>query len=286
MRRGTRHTSSGWPAPAKINLYLHVLGRRADGYHEIQTAFQFLDWQDVLEFRELADGAVSRTGWGGVGTDEDLTVRAARSLQEKGGVRQGVEIRLTKRLPVGGGLGGGSSDAATTLVALNRLWDTRLNDDELAGLALELGADVPVFVLGRAAVAGGIGERLEPTDFPEPFYLVIDPGVTVSTAAVFRDPELTRNSAPTTIPGLLSGAGRNDCLPVVRRLYPPVARVLDWLGQYGEPRLTGTGGCVFAAFPSEEEAERVRRLVPGEWRARVARGRNRSPLLNRLEQPA
>lgn len=280
----TLEVSRGWPAPAKINLFLHVLGRRADGYHELQTAFQFLDWHDTLAFRTTPEGQVTRRGWNGVAEDDDLAVRAARLLREEAGVPEGVEIHLEKRLPAGGGLGGGSSDAATVLVALNHIWGAGLSGERLLGLALALGADVPVFVHGRAALARGVGERLESVDPPEPWYVILDPGAAVSTAVVFQDAELTRNSAPTTIAGLLSGGVRNDCEPVVRRRYPAVARALDWLAAYGESRLTGTGGCVFAAFDSEREARDVAERVPGTWRAHVARGRNRSPLVERLAQ--
>lgn len=276
--------STSWPAPAKLNLCLHVTGRRSDGFHELETVFQFIDWCDRLTFQPRGDDRVSRSGWNGVAASHDLAVRAARLLREAAGVRRGVNIHLEKHLPAGGGLGGGSSDAATTLVALNHHWGTGLDEDALAGLGLRLGADVPVFVRGRAAVARGIGERLEPVSPAEPWFVVVDPGVAVSTAAVFQDPELTRNSAPTTIPGLLSGGGRNDCEAVVRRRYPAVARALDWLGRHGEARLTGTGGCLFAAFDTERAAREVARQVPDPWRGHVARGLNRSPLLERLAQ--
>jgi 4-diphosphocytidyl-2-C-methyl-D-erythritol kinase len=275
---------NGWPAPAKLNLFLHVLGRRADGYHELQTGFQFLDWGDRLHFELDDDTAITRVGWRDVPPDQDLVVRAAALLRERAGIGEGVTIHLTKSLPVGGGLGGGSSDAATTLVAMNRLWDAGLGIDELCALGLELGADVPVFVRGRAALAEGVGERLKAVDWPEAWYLVVDPGVSVSTRAVFEAPELTRNSAPTTIAGLLAHGGRNDCEPVVRRRYPEVGRALDWLGEHGPARMTGTGGCLFASFETREQAESVRRNVPAPWRARAARGLNRSPLLDRLDE--
>lgn len=274
---------NGWPAPAKLNLFLHVLGRRADRYHELQTGFQFLDWGDRLHFELDDDTAITRVGWREVPPEQDLVVRAAALLRERAGVGAGVTIHLTKSLPVGGGLGGGSSDAATTLVALNRLWDAGLGTDELCALGLELGADVPVFIRGRAALAEGVGERLQAVDWPEAWYLVVDPGVPVSTRSVFGAPELTRNSAPTTIPGLLAHGGRNDCEPVVRRRYPEVGRALDWLGGHGPARMTGTGGCLFALFETRERAESVRRVVPASWQARVARGLNRSPLLDRLD---
>lgn len=274
---------NGWPAPAKLNLFLHVLGRRADGYHELQTGFQFLDWGDRLHFELDDDTAITRVGWREVPPDQDLVVRAATLLRERAGIGAGVTIHLTKFLPVGGGLGGGSSDAATTLVAMNRLWNAGLGIDDLCALGLELGADVPVFIRGRAALAEGVGERLQAMDWPEAWYLVVDPGVSVSTRTVFGMPELTRNSAPTTIAGLLAHGGRNDCEPVVRRRYPEVGRALDWLDEHGPARMTGTGSCLFASFETREKAESVRRMVPAPWRARVARGLNRSPLVERLQ---
>lgn len=273
-----------WPAPAKLNLFLHVLGRRADGYHELQTGFQFLDWGDSLGFEIRRDGAIDRSGWGRVPAERDLVIRAAALLRERSGTGSGATIHLTKSLPVGGGLGGGSSDAATTLVALNRLWDAGLDPDALCDLGLELGADIPVFVRGHAAVAEGVGERLFPVEWPEAWYLVVDPGVAVSTRAVFEDPELTRNSPPTTIAGLLERGGRNDCEAVVRRRYPEVGRALDWLAGYGAACMTGTGGCVFATFETRGRAEELARQVPAPWRARVARGLNRSPLVERLAE--
>ncbi|WJW75948.1 4-(cytidine 5'-diphospho)-2-C-methyl-D-erythritol kinase [Thiohalobacter sp. IOR34] len=274
-----------WPAPAKLNLFLHVTGRRPDGYHELQTLFQFLDFGDELRFRLRPDGQVLRSAaLAGVSAEADLCLRAARRLQALAGVKAGVEITLDKRLPMGGGLGGGSSDAATVLLALNRLWGCDLTLDELARLGLELGADVPVFVRGRAAWAEGVGERLEPVELPEPWYLVLVPSVSVSTAGVFSAPELTRDSRRITIADFLSGAGRNDCEPVVRARYPEVARLLDWLGQRGEARLTGTGGCVFAAFDSREAAEGVKAELPPAWSGFVARGCNRSPLYRALEE--
>jgi 4-diphosphocytidyl-2-C-methyl-D-erythritol kinase len=263
---------------------LRVVGRRPDGYHLLQTVFQFIDRGDRLRFRVTRDGRIRRIGdVPGVDQDADLTVRAARRLQSAGDRRLGVEIELDKRLPLGGGLGGGSSDAATTLVALNRLWRIGLAPERLAALGLGLGADVPVFVRGRAAWAEGVGERLTPLDMPEPWYLVVVPPCAVSTGGVFNDPELTRNSTPITIADFLRGTGGNDCLAVVKRRYPAVARALEWLGGYAEGRLTGTGACVFAAFDSAEEARRVLDRLPADWDGFVARGLNRSPLLERLD---
>lgn len=272
-----------WPAPAKLNLMLHVVGRRPDGYHELQTVFQFLDRCDLLEFSPRSDGRIlRRTMLPGVAPEADLVVRAARLLQEATGCYQGVEITLHKRLPLGGGLGGGSSDAATTLVALNRLWGTALCEDELAGLGVRLGADVAVFVRGHTAWAEGVGERLVAVALVEPWYLVLVPNCQVSTAAVFKDPELTRNSPPIKISDFLAGGGRNDCEPVVRSRFPAVAEALDWLQRFRPARMTGTGSCVFAAFDTEDAASRLLSQVPAGLAAFVARGLNRSPLLERL----
>lgn len=273
-----------WPAPAKLNLFLHIVGRRADGYHLLQTVFQFVDYGDWLSFTPRADGIVRRVDpLPGVPEDQDLTVRAARLLQAETGRGAGVDIRIDKRLPMGGGLGGGSSDAATTLIALNHLWGLGLSEDVLAELALRLGADVPVFVRGRAAWAEGVGERLIPVELPEPWYLVLKPPVEVATGPVFQAPELTRDCAPLKIVDFLSGRGGNVCEPVVRTRYPEVGAVLDWLGRHGPARLTGTGSCVFAAFRTRAAAERVLREVPAEWAAFVAQGCNRSPLHRMLE---
>jgi len=272
-----------WPAPAKLNLFLHITGRRDDGYHLLQTVFQFLDYGDELNFTIREDGGIHRlTPLAGVAEASDLVVRAARLLKDRTATPLGVDIEVIKRLPMGGGLGGGSSDAATTLVALNQLWDTGLGEDELSELGLALGADVPIFVHGYAAWAEGVGEQLEPVDPPEPWYVVLIPPVSVPTAAVFGAPELTRNSPPITICAFLSGEGTNVCEPVVRKRYPEVAQVIDWLGQFSPSRMTGTGSCVFAAFDSRPAAQAVLDQAPKEWQGFVARGLNRSPLLNRL----
>ncbi len=279
--------SRHWPAPAKLNLMLRITGRRADGYHELQTVFQFLDFGDELSFESRADGRIRRiTDLGGVAEEQDLVVRAARLLQEASGTRYGADIAVDKRIPLGGGLGGGSSDAATTLVALNALWGLGLSRADLAQLGLRLGADVPVFVGAEAAWAEGVGERLQVVDLPEPWYLVITPECAVPTAAVFAAPELTRDSPPIKIADFLSAGGGNDCLAVVRGRYPPVAEALDWLDGHGAARLTGTGSSVFAAFLDEPSALAVQRKLPTRWRGFVARGRNRSPLLDRLAEPA
>ncbi len=274
---------AAWPAPAKLNLMLRIVGRRPDGYHLLQTVFQFLDRGDWLWFDLRDDGLIERASEvPGVPAAADLTVRAARLLQQTTGVRRGATIRIAKRLPLGGGLGGGSSDAATTLVALNHLWRTGLTLAELAELGLTLGADVPVFVHGQAAWAEGVGERLTPVDLAEPWFVVLVPACQVATGAVFNDPDLTRNSPPITITDFAAGPGGNDCEAVVYRRYPEVAAAARWLKQYGQARLTGTGACVFAAFPDGPSAERVLARLPAGWTGFMARGCNRSPLHEHL----
>jgi 4-diphosphocytidyl-2-C-methyl-D-erythritol kinase len=276
-----------WPAPAKLNLFLHILGRRPDGYHELQTCFQFIDLCDEITIEVRADGQIRRTvDIPGLPEKSDLCLRAANALKAASGTPFGADIGLLKRIPVGAGLGGGSSDAATCLVALNRLWDLHLPVDKLAELGLKLGADVPVFVRGRAAWAEGVGERLTPLYPPlapiESNYLILKPNVFVSTAEVFQDPELTRNSAPITIHGFLESGGRNDCLGVVRRRYPEVARALDWLSLFGSARLTGTGACVFLACETLDLGQEIMRGMPEEFVGFLARGLNDSPLLEGL----
>ena len=276
--------SLAWPAPAKLNLFLHVTGRRPDGYHELQTVFQLLDFGDEIAVAPRADGLVLRPeGATDVAAESDLVVRAARRLQAEAGCRQGAEIRVRKRIPLGGGLGGGSSDAATTLVALNHAWGLGWPPERLAALGLALGADVPVFVHGRTAWAEGVGEKLRPLALPPAWYLVVCPGCAVSTARVFSDPELTRDTPKTTIKGFVSAGGRNDCEPVVRRLYPEVGAALDWLAPRARDgaRLTGTGGCVFARFDSAAAAEAVLAVMPARWTGFVARGVGESALLAR-----
>lgn len=275
--------SDDWPAPAKLNLMLRIVGRRADGYHELQTVFQFLDIADRLAFRLRDDRQIRRiTDLPGVPEQDDLVIRAARLLQTHCAQAAGVDIRLEKRLPLGGGLGGGSSDAATVLVALNRLWGCRLEPGDLAHLGLQLGADVPIFVLGRAAWAEGVGERLRPLQPRAPWYLVIVPPVHVSTAEIFQAPELTRNSSAITIRAFIAGDRQNDCLPVVRDRYPEVAQAIDWLQRYTQPYLTGTGACIFGAFASRADAKAALDRMPVGWVGLVTHGLNRSPLLDRL----
>jgi 4-diphosphocytidyl-2-C-methyl-D-erythritol kinase len=277
--------SLAWPAPAKLNLFLHVTGRRPDGYHSLQTVFQLLDYCDELDIEVTADGVIRRlAGLEGVDPGADLAVRAARLLKAAAEVNQGACIRIRKRIPAGGGLGGGSSDAATVLVALNRLWGLDWPTYRLAALGGQLGADVPVFVHGRSAWAEGTGEQLTPLSLPPAWYLVICPGCAVSTVAVFADPELTRDSPKTTISGFLLSGTRNDCEPVVRRRYPPVAAALDWLSARLDDRaarLTGTGGCVFADFRSASAAGAILAELPAGWTGFVARGLDESPLLAR-----
>lgn len=277
-------TSRDWPAPAKLNLFLHVTGRRQDGYHQLQTVFQLLDFCDLLDFEPRGDGVIRRVaGNATVDAAADLMVRAARRLQTATGSPLGANISIRKRIPLQGGLGGGSSDAATTLVALNELWRTGLTDDALAALGLELGADVPVFVRGRSAWAEGVGDRLRPVELPAGWFAVIRPGVAVSTAEVFQAPELTRNSRPITIRSFLLEGGRNDCEPVVTARYPDVRRALEWLRRSGPASMTGTGSCVFARFASREAASAALADLPTGWQGFVARGIAESPLLRRLE---
>jgi len=284
---GQNGAAKSWPAPAKLNLFLHILGRRPDGYHELQTCFQFVDLCDEITIKVRGDGQIRRvSALAGVAEDADLCVRAGRALKAATGTSLGADISVRKRIPLGGGLGGGSSDAATCLVALNELWQLHRPIAELAALGLKLGADVPVFVHGRAAWAEGIGERLIPLYAPlaplETNYLIVKPNIGVSTAEVFQDPELTRNSAPITIHGFLESGGRNDCLPVVRRRYPEVARALDWLSTFGPARLTGTGACIFLACESLDRGREIIGKVPPAMDAFLARGLNDSPLLERL----
>jgi len=282
----TAREARPWPAPAKLNLFLHILGRRADGYHELQTCFQFVDLCDDISIRVRSDGSIRRgAGAAGVAAEADLCVRAAQALKSAAGCPLGADISVIKRIPMGAGLGGGSSDAATCLVALNRLWGLDWSIAKLAELGLKLGADVPVFVHGRVAWAEGVGERLTPLYTPlappECNYLIIKPNTFVSTKDVFQDPELTRNSPPITIHGFLASGGRNDCLAVVRRRYPEVARAIDWLSLFGAARLTGTGACVFMACEPTQAREIVGKLPPA-FEAILARGLNDSPLLERL----
>ncbi|MBS7661908.1 4-(cytidine 5'-diphospho)-2-C-methyl-D-erythritol kinase [Pseudomonas lalucatii] len=271
------------PAPAKLNLMLHILGRRADGYHELQTLFQFLDHGDQLGFALREDGQIRlHSQIAGVAHDSNLIVRAARRLQQDAGCPLGADIWLDKRLPMGGGIGGGSSDAATTLLGLDHLWQLGWGEERLAALGLGLGADVPVFVRGRAAFAEGVGERLTPIELAEPWFLVAIPQVLVSTAEVFSDPELTRDTPPIKVRSLLEGGGRNDCQPVVQKRYPEVRNALILLNKFVPARLTGTGACVFGSFPNRVDADKVARQLPAALPSFVAQGRNVSMLHRKL----
>ena len=276
-------SAMSWPAPAKINLFLHITGRRADGYHLLQTLFQFVDHGDTLHIEVRDDGDIRRlSALAGVAVEQDLVVRAARKLQDLTGIRLGADIRVDKRLPMGGGLGGGSSDAATVLVALNEMWGTAVPRAELARLGLSLGADVPVFVHGQAAWAEGVGEILSPCAVDEGPVLVITPDCNVETRGVFSAAELTRDTPPITMPAFSLARTRNDCEPVTRRLYPEVGRALDWLAGFALTRMSGTGASVYAFFETDSAADRVARQVPPAWRHFRARRVNRSPLLDRL----
>lgn len=272
-----------WPAPAKLNLFLHVTGRRADGYHNLQTAFRLIDFADTLRFRPREDGKVTLARpLAGVAPAQDLCLRAARLLKRATGHPGGVEIELDKRIPMGGGLGGGSSDAATTLTALNHLWGLGLERAQLQRLGLELGADVPVFVFGENAFAEGVGEELTPIALPPAWYLVLVPPVAVSTGAVFAAAELTRDTKPIKITAFFDGlkrrALRNDLEPVVRKRYPEVARHLEWLKQHGEARMSGSGACVFAEFSTEAAVREAHAKLPSAMLGFVACGLERHPL--------
>ncbi|MHB1353108.1 MAG: 4-(cytidine 5'-diphospho)-2-C-methyl-D-erythritol kinase [Thiobacillus sp.] len=271
--------SRAFPAPAKLNLFLHVVGRRDDGYHLLQSVFRLIDHADTVHLELRDDGRVVREGaLPGVSEDEDLTVRAARLLQPYARHGAGVGILLDKRLPMGGGLGGGSSDAATVLLALNRLWDIDLPRQRLQALALRLGADVPVFVFGQTAFAEGVGEILQPVGAAAAWYVVLTPPVQVPTAAIFAAPELTRDTPALKIAPFSAGMGRNDLEPVVVGRYPEVRRHLEWLKQFGEARMTGSGACVFASFATEDAARSVLRALPDTMRGFVARGLDKHPL--------
>ena len=289
-------TLNNCAAPAKLNLFLHVTGRRPDGYHLLQTVFQLLDFGDTLHFETRSDGIIRRTtSIPDVPESSDLIVRAAHLLRDavcsKSGVENlGINIAIEKRLPMGGGLGGGSSDAATTLMALNHLWQTGLSRTELMALGLRLGADVPFFLFGQNAFAEGVGEALQAVATPDCWYVVIEPGVSAPTAAIFSDPELTRNTKPvkiTDFPQAPTSFGENDLQIVASRLFPPIAQAIGWLGQFGEARMTGSGSCVFCAFSQERQADDVLQVVrktgPAQWKAWKAKAIERHPLSHLLE---
>jgi 4-diphosphocytidyl-2-C-methyl-D-erythritol kinase len=268
-----------YPAPAKLNLSLRVTGRRADGYHLLQTVFRLVDFCDTLQFNERHDGVIARAHEvAGIADGDDLTLRAARLLQKAAGTRLGVDISLDKQLPLGGGLGGGSSDAATTLIVLNRLWGLNWPRPRLQALALELGADVPVFMFGESALGEGIGEILTPLTLPPAWYVILIPGVEVSTARIFQHPDLIRDSIPLKIPPFSDSSGINDLEPVVCALYPVVAQHLAWLKRYGRARVTGSGACVFAEFGDEASAREVLQSLPSTMRGVIAQGLACHPL--------
>jgi 4-diphosphocytidyl-2-C-methyl-D-erythritol kinase len=276
------------PAPAKLNLFLHITGRRDDGYHELQTCFQLLDYGDQLQFKLTNEAIISLdSNLNSVAAEDNLIIKAARLLQQHTQTESGASIKLNKVLPLGAGLGGGSSDAATTLVALNKLWNCSLNTDELAKLGLKLGADVPVFIRGHTAWAEGVGEKLTAMALPELWYLVISPDCQVSTKQIFCHQQLTRNHSTITIPafpfsGALTGT-KNDCEAVAVKLYPEIGAALNWLNDYAPARMTGTGSSIFASFNTRDAAEQILAALPSELKGFVAQGINESPLLQALK---
>jgi 4-diphosphocytidyl-2-C-methyl-D-erythritol kinase len=288
----------GCPAPAKLNLFLHVTGRRADGYHLLQSVFQLIDQSDTLDFDLRDDDRIVRINdVPGVPEEQDLIVRALRALQAEverrhGKLPPGIDVRIDKRLPMGGGLGGGSSDAATALMAANHLWQAGLSDAELMALGLPLGADIPFFLFGETAFAEGVGEALQAVPGPDCWYVVIEPGVAVPTVAIFTAPDLTRNTKAVTVADFLErnsgsqglvGFGKNDLQDVATRLFPPVAEAVEWLSGYGAARMTGSGACVFSAFSTEQEAEQVLTQAPAKWKAWKARSLTKHPMKSLLQ---
>jgi 4-diphosphocytidyl-2-C-methyl-D-erythritol kinase len=288
----------GCPAPAKLNLFLHVTGRRADGYHLLQSVFQLIDHSDTLDFDLRIDARIVRVNdVPGVPEEQDLIVRALRALQAEyarrhGRLPPGIDVRIAKRLPMGGGLGGGSSDAATALMAANHLWQAGLSDAELMALGLPLGADIPFFLFGETAFAEGVGEALQAVPGPDCWYVVIEPGVAVPTVAIFTAPDLTRNTKAVTVADFLGrnsgsqglvGFGKNDLQDVATRLFPPVAEAVEWLSSHGAARMTGSGACVFSAFSTEQEAEQVLTQVPAKWKAWKARSLTKHPMKSLLQ---
>ncbi len=270
-------------APAKLNLFLLITGRRPDGYHQLQTLFQLLDHGDRLDISLRKDGKIQLQGGPpGLPQEQNLVFRAARMLQTRFGAQAGADIELHKRLPAGGGLGGGSSDAATVLLGLNHLWNLHASREQLAEIGLHLGADVPLFVYGRTALATGIGEKLQPLEIAQKHYLVVHPGISVSTAEIFAHPELTRDSAAIKIAPPAEECARNDCQAVVRALYPEVAKAIEWLSSLGNARLTGTGACVFVELKQIADGEAYLASLPEGWTGFVAKGVNQSPLLSQI----
>ncbi len=275
--------SSGWPAPAKLNLFLHIIGKRTDGYHLLQTVFQFIELADKIDFTITESGLIKRSKHSSV-VDEnnDLVIKAANKIKEISGSKLGVDISIEKNIPIGAGLGGGSSDAATTLVALNELWHVGLSVEELTKIGLSLGADIPFFIHGGAAWAEGVGEELTLVDLNECFYLVIYPDCSISTKSVFAASDLTRNTPRITIRDFQEGRVKNDCESYVRNHYRNVAEALDWLGNYAVSKLTGTGACLFAEFIDKKKANEVKSKLPKKWQGFVVKGINKSPLLEKL----
>lgn len=292
MRYSAPMSSITLSAPAKLNLFLHITGRRDDGYHTLQTVFQLLDYGDELQFSVRNDGKITLscegpTALDDVSADDNLVLRAARLLLRAAGRPEthklGADIKLFKRIPTGGGLGGGSSDAASTLLGLNKLWNLNVSIDELAALGLQLGADVPVFVRGRSAWGEGIGEKLRPVGLPQRWFLIIHPGCHISTKEIFSHPQLTRDTPAITMAAFFTGPTRNDFEMLVRRLADPVDKALIFLGNFGEPRMTGSGASVFASFENEAQARLAQQQVPSEWQSFVAQGVNRSPAWEQLD---
>ncbi|MCG9633481.1 4-(cytidine 5'-diphospho)-2-C-methyl-D-erythritol kinase [Vibrio sp. Isolate30] len=279
-------TQTHWPSPAKLNLFLYITGRRDNGYHELQTLFQFIDFGDELSItaHQRSNQITISPQIPGVATEDNLIWKAATALQQYSNTAFGADIELKKVLPMGGGIGGGSSNAATVLVALNYLWQLNLSDDQLAEIGLKLGADVPVFVRGFSAFAEGVGEQLHPANPEEKWYLVVKPQVSIATVDIFTHPNLTRNTPKRELATLLEQEYVNDCEKIVRMLYPEVDKQLSWLLQYAPSRLTGTGSCVFAEFSSKNEAESVLAKLPDTASAFIAKGRNLSPLKEALAE--
>lgn len=279
----TEKIQSSWPAPAKLNLFLHITGRRSDGYHELQTLFQILDWGDELRFSVNDSGRINRScNVEGIPQEEDICVRAAHLLKNRYGVRKGVDIELIKRIPMGAGLGGGSSDAATVLVALNQLWSCGIKQQELADIGLELGADVPVFVHGHSAWAEGRGEKLQMVTLGRRYYVLVFPEISISTARVFAHPQLKRNSEPVTMSRSNLGPGRNDCEDVVLLMYPELQRLLQDLREWGQPYMSGTGSTFFLSFDDKKTAIEAASELECRYNVRAVSGVDRSALLNNL----
>ncbi|WP_318440593.1 4-(cytidine 5'-diphospho)-2-C-methyl-D-erythritol kinase [Photobacterium leiognathi] len=275
--------ASQWPAPAKLNLFLYITGQRPNGYHDLQTLFQFVDYGDTLTITPRRDNQILLTpAIEGVKTEDNLIYRAAEALRQAANCDLGADIHIDKILPMGGGLGGGSSNAATTLVALNHLWQTNLTVDELAEIGLKLGADVPVFVRGTSAFAEGVGEKLQPADPEEKWFLVAKPDISIATVDIFTHPDLPRNTEKRSLEALLRGVYENDCEKIVRSLNPEVDQALSWLLEYAPSRLTGTGACVFSEFNTQEEANAILKILPDWLHGFVAKGVNTSPLMTAL----